>query len=86
VVYSAIFILKSPFLLQEFFGISYGVFFSRVSFCVAARRNVFPARYELNIYVLLSTHRVRLCVPYGSHNKQTVSLNNINLLGFVAET
>jgi hypothetical protein len=43
---------------------------------------VFPVRYGLNSYYL----EVYLCVPYGSHKKTaTVSLNSIDLLGFVAE-
>jgi hypothetical protein len=33
---------------------------------------------------LHSAHTVYLCVPYGSHNKQRLSPNSINRLGFVA--
>jgi hypothetical protein len=39
--------------------------------CVSlAELEVFPVRYELNLYILHSAHTVYLCVPFGSHNKQ----------------
>jgi hypothetical protein len=41
------------------------------------RRNVFPVRYGLDLYILFRTlhsaHTLYLSVPYGSHNKQTDS-------------
>jgi hypothetical protein len=47
---------------------------------------VLPVRYGLNCYIFCP-HRVHLCVPYGSHNKQRLfAPNSINRLVVVIET